>query len=216
VISAKIHNSHVLLRRNQKHTPQLLTLAKRARKAEDLEKLLGLEGSAARLYYGQFADLVDPFEFTGRHFRPPDGPVNAMLSFGYTLIYNRLAAALGEKGFNSRLGFFHKGRGSHCALASDLMEPLRHIADRIVLALIHRGELGPQDFTTIKKGAKELCRLDGRGFRTFIRRYEATMAARFTTHDGEKMSANSYLDEIADSLRRSLVLGIPYRALRIN
>ena len=215
VISAKIHNSHVLLLRNRKRAPELLTLAGQAKKAESLESLLGVEGTAARIYFARFAGLVDPFDFTGRHFRPPDGPVNAMLSFGYTLLYNRLASALGEKGFNPRMGFFHQGRGTHLALASDMMEPLRHIADRIVLALIHRKELGPEDFTISKSGRHEVWRLTGSGFRTFIRRFETTMASRFTTNDGEKMSTNSYLDEIADGFRRSLTLGISYRALRI-
>lgn len=216
VVSAKIHNSHVLLRRNRQPATELLTLAARAQKADSLESLLGLEGTAARLYFARFAGLVEPFEFSGRRFRPPDGPVNAMLSFGYTLLYNRLAAALGEKGFNPRAGFFHQGRGHHCALASDLMEPLRHVSDRVVLALIHRKELGPEDFTTIKSGGHDVCRLAGNGFRTFIRRFESTLAAPFTTNDGEKMCMNSYLDEIADGFRRSLTLGIPYRALRIN
>lgn len=216
IVAAKIHNSHVLLRRNQDSVDGLLDLANRAKKATTLESLRGVEGAAARLYFEHFADLVDPFEFPGRRFRPPDGRVNAMLSFGYTLIYNRLASTLGEKGFNPRLGFFHFSRGTHCALASDLMEPLRHVADRIVLALIHRRELDPGDFTMAKNGRQEICRLEGKGFRTFIRRFETTMASRFTTEDGEKMSMNSYLDEIADTFRRALTLNIPYRALRIS
>jgi hypothetical protein len=84
------------------------------------------------------------------------------------------------------------------------------------LALIHRHEIKPEDFTAAKKKGMTFCRMEGEGFRKFIRRYETTMASSFTGLDGEKMTVNTYLDEMADRLKRTLKLGIPYRALRID
>lgn len=95
------------------------------------------------------------------------------------------------------------------------MEELRHIIDRIVLAMIHCREITEDDFSRDEQKSGRECRMEKAGFRKFIHRYETTMASQFTTSDDEKMSYNSYLDEMANRLKRALRLQIPYRALRI-
>ncbi len=215
IVSAKIHNSLVLLRRNGIESKTLKELEEKALEAESIEALRGYEGAAAKAYFAEFAHLVEPFEFKGRNYHPPDGPVNVMLSLGYTILYNRIAAALKYKGFNARLGFFHKGRGAHNALASDLLEELRHIAERVTLSLIHRSEIHMEDFQITKRKEIEISRITGEGFRKFIRRFEKIMASK-ASYTGRRMSYNLYLDEMVDNLKRSLKLKIPYRAMRID
>ncbi len=92
-ISAKIHNSQVILWRNGLSVSLLKKLADKAAVADSPENLRGLEGSAARIYFQSFAQLVEPFSFVGRQFYPAPDPVNAMLFFGYTLLYNHFADA---------------------------------------------------------------------------------------------------------------------------
>ncbi|OPY70136.1 MAG: CRISPR-associated endonuclease Cas1 [Syntrophorhabdaceae bacterium PtaU1.Bin034] len=215
IIAAKIHNSMVLLRRNSTPCPDLAGLVNDVKSADGLEALRGYEGAAAKTYFASLASLVAPFEFKGRKYNPPDGPVNVMLSLGYTLLYNRIASALRAKGFDARRGFFHKGRGSHAALASDLIEELRHVVERIVLAAIHLREIDPKDFSHVKKQGFTYSRLNGEGFRKYIRRFEKTMAAKFSLSAG-KISYNGYLDVMADSLARALRLDIQYLPLRID
>lgn len=216
VVSAKILNCAVVLKRNKRSCAELSALAERARQAADLDQLRGFEGTAARIYFGIFGELVKPFEFRGRVYHPPDGPVNVMLSFGYTLLYHRIAAVLRDKGFDPRQGFFHQGRGSHCALASDLQEELRHLVDRVVLALIHLKEIQPDSFAPHNFPEAKSWRLTGDAFRAFVRRFEATMARKFNLGDEGQISYNAYLDEMAERLRRALRLGLPYQALRIR
>ena len=216
IISAKIMNSHVLLRRNKVDISSLKEVIPHVLQADNMDTLRGYEGYAAKLFFGAFASLVMPFEFKGRIYHPPDGPVNVMLSFGYTLLYNRIALVLKDKGFNPRVGFFHKGRGGHLSLASDLLEELRHIVDRIVLALIHNREIKEYDFATVEKKGLSYSRLEGEGFRKYIHRFEHTMATTFTVENGENFTYNTYLDEMVDHLKRSLRMSIPYRALRID
>lgn len=216
IISAKVHNSYVILRRHSISSEELKRMAEKVEGAQDMDTLRGYEGAAARIYFSEIANLVAPFEFNGRRFYPADDPVNAMLSFGYTLLYNRLAAVVKDKGYNPRVGFFHKGRGTHAALASDLMEELRHIPERIVLSLIHRGEIHPQDFSATRRKDTQVCRLTGDGFRKYIHRFETTMATKASYHGIGKLSYNAYLDEMADILKRALKMGIAYKALRIN
>ena len=216
IVSAKISNHLTLLRRNDAPRHELTTYLERILEARDIEQLRGYEGIAARVYFEAFAGLVAPFEFRGRIFRPPDGPVNVMLSFGYTLLYNRISAVLRDKGFDPRLGLFHQGRGTHSALASDLQEELRHLVDRIVLSLIHLKEVKPEDFEYREIHGQRMCRLGGEAFRALVRRFEKTMSRKFNHGGRGQISYNAYLDEMAESLRRSLRLGIPYQALRIR
>ncbi len=216
LIAAKINNSAVLLKRNHAAAPELKTLEKKALTAADFDALRGYEGAAARAYFSALAGIVGPFEFRGRVYRPPDGPVNVMLSLGYTLLYNRIAAVLKDKGFEPKLGFFHEGRGAHAALASDLVEELRHISERITLALIHRGEIKPEDFSSVDRWGTQTCRMNGEGFRKYIQQYETTMSRKASYQSEDRMSYNAYLDEMADNLRRALKLKIPYRPLRID
>jgi len=216
IISAKIHNTHVLLRRNQSPIPSLKRMAAKAAKAENLEQLRGFEGNAARIYFQALQTLVKPFDFQKRVFHPPDSPVNAMLSFGYTLLYNRLATALRDNGLNPYIGFLHSQGGRHFALASDLMEELRHVVERVMLALIHLKEITPDDFESCQRNSKPFCRIKGDAFRKFIRRYEAAMATTFQYTKTEKISYNAYLDEMAANLVRSMKLDIPFSSLRIR
>jgi CRISPR-associated endonuclease Cas1 len=216
VVAAKINNSRVMLRRKNIEASDLKKLEEKAGAADDLDQLRGYEGAASRAYFAGLSSLVHPFEFKGRVYHPPDGPVNAMLSFGYTLLYNRLAAVLKDKGFNNRIGFFHQARGRHCALASDLMEEMRHVAERVVLALIRMKEVKLDDFEKMNIRGTETCRLKGEGFRKFIRRFEQTLAREISYHGGEKMSYNAYFDEMANNLKRSLMLKIPYLPMRID
>jgi CRISPR-associated endonuclease Cas1 len=216
VVAAKINNSRVMLRRKNIEASDLKKLEEKAGAADDLDQLRGYEGAASRAYFAGLSSLVHPFEFKGRVYHPPDGPVNAMLSFGYTLLYNRLAAVLKDKGFNNRIGFFHQARGRHCALASDLMEEMRHVAERVVLALIRMKEVKLDDFEKMNIRGTETCRLKGEGFRKFIRRFEQTLAREISYHGGDKMSYNAYFDEMANNLKRSLMLKIPYLPMRID
>jgi CRISPR-associated protein Cas1 len=180
--------------------------------AENPESLRGYEGAAARYYYGQIRTCVAPFVFEKRVYHPPDCPVNAMLSFGYTLLYNRLAAVLRDKGFNPAKGFFHVERGRHMALSSDLLETLRHVAERIVLSLIHKHQIDELDFTLTTQNERPVCHVSGESFRVMIRSYEKTMATTFT-FEGRKTTWNNYLDEMADMLKRTLSLGTPFNPL---
>ena len=218
IISAQIHNRHVVLRRNGIHETGLKPMISKALQAESVEQLRGYEGSAAHLYFQQLKELVVPhgFAFDKRVYRPPDNPVNAMLSFGYTLLYNRIATALRDKGLDPYHGFYHRKHGLHCALASDLIEELRHVIERIMLALIRLKEVKPDDFQISIRDGRETCKVEGDAFRKYIRRYERVMGTTFKYTEHEKISYNAYIDEMIDKLIRAIKLRVPYTSLRIK
>ncbi len=124
----------------------------------DLGALRGLEGQAAAVYFGAFDRLIlnqrETFSFSDRSRRPPLDPVNALLSFSYTLLTNACVGALESVGLDAYVGFLHRDRPGRSSLALDLMEELRPLfADRFVVTLINNRVIRPNYFVTRENGA---------------------------------------------------------------
>lgn len=178
MILAKISNGRkVMLRalRDYDATPGLEKAARRlarsleeARAAVDHDGLRGVEGEAARSYFAAFDDLIRRdkahFNFVDRNRRPPRDPVNALLSFAYSLIAHEVESALEAVGLDPCVGFFHRDRPGRPSLALDMMEELRpYLGDRFVLTLINRGQVRFEDFEMKPSGSvllKEEARRD--------------------------------------------------------
>ncbi|BAU65306.1 hypothetical protein STA3757_26870 [Stanieria sp. NIES-3757] len=142
--------------------------------ASDLDKLRGIEGYAAKAYFGSFTQMIRQnriaFTFTERTKNPPRDPINALLSFVYTLLTNECISACESIGLDPQMGFLHALRPGKPSLALDLMEELRSpLADRLVLTLINRGQIKPEDFTERPGGAIYLSE-DGR--KTILAEYQ--------------------------------------------
>ena len=127
--------------------------------ADNLDALRGIEGEAARNYFGTMNQIIKPayrndFSFTGRTRRPPLDPLNALLSFLYSMLTNDCRSAIESVGLDPQLGFLHAVRPGRAALALDLVEEFRAvIADRLALTLVNRGQIGSDDFDHREGGA---------------------------------------------------------------
>lgn len=118
--------------------------------AESLDILLGYEGRGTTLYFEGFSQsiLSDDLTFSRRIRRPPTDPVNAMLSLGYTLLFNTVMAMVNMAGFDPYLGFLHAAEYGRPSLPLDLMEEWRSvIIDTLVLSIINLKVLTKDDFT---------------------------------------------------------------------
>lgn len=126
--------------------------------ADTIDRIRGLEGEAASVYFSVLDDLIlqqkDEFMFQGRNRRPPRDKVNAMLSFAYTLLTGMCVSALESVGLDPYSGFMHTDRPGRCSLALDLVEEVRApIADRFVLSLINKKMISPKGFIVKENGA---------------------------------------------------------------
>ncbi len=125
--------------------------------AQSIEEAVGIEGNCARAYFSVFQKLITnqkvPFTFVLRTKRPPLDPVNAVLSFVYTLATSEYAAALETAGLDSYIGFCHALRSGRNSLACDLVEEARCIAERFVLTLLNLQIIGEDDFEKQISGA---------------------------------------------------------------
>lgn len=137
---------------------RLRRIADRMMVEESTDVLRGLEGEAAQSYFGAFDHLIripnPALHFNGRSRRPPTDPVNALLSFLYTLLTHDCRSALEGVGLDPAVGFLHRDRPGRPSLALDLLEEFRPvIADRLALSLINRRQLGERDFIRMDNGA---------------------------------------------------------------
>lgn len=161
LVAAKIRNQRTMLRRNWKADAtdardeamkRLKRLAEAAPHVRDANRLLGLEGEAAAIYFRNFDALLGArslpaFSFQTRNRRPPTDPINALLSFAYALATRAFTVALLRAGFDPYLGLYHRPRHGRPALALDMMEPFRPLlADSTVLTVINNGEVVANDF----------------------------------------------------------------------
>ena len=130
----------------------------RLKREHTVEELRGIEGQAAATYFEALPQMIttsdEAFLFTGRNRRPPLDPVNALLSFVYTLLVHDCRSALEGVGLDPCVGFLHTDRPGRPSLALDLMEEFRSVmADRLVLSLINRRQIQGKDFIDSAGGA---------------------------------------------------------------
>lgn len=187
-VAGKIRNSRTLLRRHGGPTVrttlgQLSRLAQAAEAEESMESLLGVEGTAARLYFERFGDLLKPagsigaFDFEDRNRRPPRDRVNALLSLAYAMLIKDATVATLAAGLEPYLGLYHRPKFGRPALALDLAEEFRPlIGDSTVLTAINNGVVSKDDFIE-RAGAVSLTQ---GGRRKFIQVYERRMSSELT------------------------------------
>lgn len=169
MVGAKIANCRAVLMREirnhgdnapiQSASNRLQGSLRRVEQASNVPELMGIEGEAANVYFGVFNELLrgSGFAFGGRVRRPPTDPVNALLSFVYSLITNECASALQGVGLDPYVGFLHQDKPGRASLALDLLEEFRASwADRFVLTLINRGQVRQTDFIQEASGAVRL------------------------------------------------------------
>ncbi|MCY4373833.1 MAG: CRISPR-associated endonuclease Cas1 [Spirochaetaceae bacterium] len=168
IVAAKLQNSRKVVdrwARDEKAADDALLLAERGAQITDRisrlpdadtpDHVRGIEGDAARSYFGAVGQAVSKsdFRFSGRTRRPPRDPVNAMLGFCYGLLVTEFIGALESVGLDHQLGFFHRPRSGRPSLALDLAEELRPLTDRFVVSLIRRRQVGPESFVRMPGGA---------------------------------------------------------------
>ncbi|MCC8075124.1 MAG: type I-C CRISPR-associated endonuclease Cas1c [Clostridiales bacterium] len=128
---------------------KITSISAQLRDCLSVDSMRGLEGAAASAYFAAFPAMLNnkTLTFSGRNRRPPEDPVNALLSFLYTLLKNDVQSALEGVGLDPAAGFLHTLRPGRPALALDLMEELRApLCDRLAIALINRGQITEKSF----------------------------------------------------------------------
>lgn len=228
LVCAKLHNqAAVTLRWKRNHTADAAPLQRcedlilaslhQARALEgDLDRLRGLEGAAARASFDALAIALSNKDlgFQGRNRRPPRDPVNATLSFAYTLLTSRCLHALHIAGLDPHLGALHEPGRAAPALAFDLAEPFRPLVDRFTAALFNRKQLQPDHFDGLPDDAQGVL-LNPEGRRAFSpawsQLWDTTLPWR-----GQHASLTHTLTQHAHLLNRVLDQHQPFQPLALG
>jgi CRISPR-associated protein Cas1 len=180
IIIAKLKNSRVLIQRQQRkqQTPILAQtlldlnyLLTKTEQAKDIEQLIGFEGAGAASYFSAYGEVITnpDFVFVARSRRPPGNPVNAMLSFGYQILWNHLLALIELQQLDPYQGCLHQGNYRHAALASDLIEEFRApVVDSLVLYLINRRMVNSETDFVYRHGG---CYLNDSGRKKYLQAF---------------------------------------------
>ena len=206
VIAAKILNSLALLHSmsniysfSESELHGIVHSLKALDEASSVDIALGFEGNAAKTYFQCLSKLicVNEFAFQGRSTRPPKDPVNAMLSYGYSLFHRNIIGAIERHGLHPYFGFMHKIKRGHAALASDLIEVLRApLVDKTVLALVNSGEISVNGFTQAENGGIYMSRSVMKSLTDALTSAMNNRLGYFSAYDdGKKYSFQSMLDK---------------------
>ncbi len=215
IVRGKIAGSRLMLRRYErtrgggklKSANQAMhRLSEQISGVETLDQLRGLEGAAAVAYFGAVRSLLGPtWEFVRRQRRPPPDPVNAVLSYTYTLLFYNVYSLVRSTGLNPNVGFFHSLREGHPALVSDLMEEFRAvIADAVVWPLFLNGTLKQEDFEiSAEEGIP--CRILGEARKVITHAFEGKMNSAITnTRTGTRSDYRRLIAAQAHTMARAV------------
>lgn len=188
-VNGKLANMTTILRRVARREPtfadcdkaadRIKTALDKAKKAKDVDQVRGYEGEGSAAYFSVFGALIKSAEFTfkTRERRPPTDPVNALLSFGYTLLMNELFAAVNVVGFDPYIGYLHADKYGRPSLPLDLMEEFRPVfVDSIVLSCLNNHILSRSDF---REEMGQVFLLTDQGRKTFLKHYEERKQSEF-------------------------------------
>ncbi len=172
--------------------------------AESIPSLLGIEGSAAKSYFCGFGKMMlGSLTFGGRKKHPSTDPVNALLSFGYTLIFNEISSLLDGLGFDPYLGYFHTVEYGRASLANDIQEEFRPSVDRFTMYLVNNRMLDHDNFFTNPKDGSIYLKRDA--MKKYFAEYEKYLNREFKHPDtGENTTLRKCFRSQAEKLAASI------------
>ena len=194
IVKAKLLNSRTILQRQNRRLhddeiglaiDKIGNLVSKIGETDSIDKLFGFEGIGAKYYFSGLGKCISnpDFEFTTRSRRPPADPVNAMLSFGYQVLWNHLLSIIELQGLDPYYGCLHQPSDKHPALVSDLIEEFRApIVDSLVLMMINQHSIDLSDFVVRDGG----CYLNHSGSKKYLKAFLTRMEAEIEAEDGNK------------------------------
>ena len=228
IVTGKLHNTRTLLRRYARRldsaqaataADELSALMERAGRCRTVNSLSGVEGRGAAVQFSLFRHLirVPGWTFEQRNRRPPRDPVNALLSFGYTVLAHNVESVVRAVGLDPYIGFLHQIAYNRPSLALDLTEEFRSIVvDSVVLRCLNNRIILPAHFIYEPEGKYPVL-LNDEGRACFIREIEARLNLEFKHPDREERVTYRRCFELqARRMARCLQTGDIYRPFTVR
>lgn len=144
------------------------------KRAKQVEVVMGLEGKVRQVYYGAFNKIIERegFDFTGRNQRPPTNAINALISFGNSLLYVAVLSEIYRTQLDPRIGYLHSTNERSFTLNLDIADVFKPVlVDRVIFSLVNKGQIKPSDFAEEMGGVY----LKDKGRQMFVQAFEAKL-----------------------------------------
>ena len=191
-ILSSIHHMVRNLRRHKEQTAplidQILEMKNQVAVASDIHTLMGIEGKTRLFYYQGFNGIIKnpDFNFIKREKRPPSDPINALISFGNSLMYTAVLSEIYKTQLNPTISYLHEPSSRRFSLSLDIAEVFKPlIVDGLIFYLINNRIIRLEHFEFIEK---QICLLNEQGKKIFIKEFEAKMR---TTVKHRKLNRNT-------------------------
>lgn len=205
------HNDSDHLHRSME---EITAMMQEEKLAKNVSELMLLEGRIREIYYTCLNDILpyDDFLFTKRSRRPPEDPLNSLISFGNTVLYRRIAKEIYKSRLDIRIGFLHAANRRYESLNLDISEIFRPvIVEKVIFSLINKHMIGEKlHFDTLDNGAVYL---NNEGKKIFITEFEDKMSQRMKIESGTISYVELIRAEI-QKLTRYFDKGEPYKAYK--
>ena len=186
-------------------------------RSKDTEGLMLLEARARQLYYSMFNEIMheEDFVFTKRTRRPPRDALNAMISFGNTYLYNRIATEIRKSTLDIRIGFIHATTSRSQSLNLDMADLFKNlIVDRAIFTLVNKHMINANDhFEYVKVGDEDGIYLNKEGKRIFIRQLDQKIYQKQTVK-GESLSYDTRIKQEISKIFRMVIYGETYHPFK--
>lgn len=221
-VQASVHNSKLNIRYYARHREsevfsdalkRISELEKQIRRCDSYENLLLLEARAKGQYYRCFDDFLAStcFRFEKRTKRPPHNEINAMISFGNTVLYNYIATQIYQTHLDIRIGFLHAANRRLESLNLDIAEAYKPlIVDRVAFSSLNLKSIQSTDFIHTEDQAVFLSEV---GKRKFLRAFYEKLETRITIN-ADARTYRRIITEDVQALVRHFRNGEDYRSFR--
>lgn len=219
IIRSSIHN----MRRNVKYYNEngeldsiissLNTEMENATNEKQREDIMGVEASARESYYKIFSTVTtDEFEFNQRTYNPPQNEINAMMSYGNSILYSTVTSAIQKTGLNPAISYVHVSGNRRDSLSLDLADIFKPVlVDRLLLRLINRSQITRNDF----RSEVNKCLLTESGRKTYLKEFEELMDETIEHKDLNRKVTYQYLLRLeAHKLKKDILANETYSGFR--
>lgn len=195
-LQAAIHHMIRNLRRHKEETQKIIneiqSIAKQLQFSEDIPTLMGREGQIRHLYYQAFNSIIkQDFTMHSREKKPPKDPLNALISFGNTLMYRAILSEIYKTPLNPTISYLHEPSTKRFSLSLDIAEIFKPlIVDPIIFSLINKRSITKKHFDYIDG---EICYLNEEGKKRFISAWEERLRTTIKHRTLKRSTSYRYL-----------------------
>lgn len=177
------------------------------------EDLMGVEASARESYYKIFSKVTkDEFEFKKRTYNPPQNEINALMSYGNSILYSTVTSAIQKTGLNPSISYVHVPGNRRDSLSLDLSDIFKPVlVDRLIFRLINRSQITKNDF----RSEVNKCLLTESGRKTYLKEYEKLLDETIEHKDLNRKVTYQYLLRLeAHKLKKDILADETYSGFK--